>query len=341
MSTRQQIVISKFGTANKLELQQSTLPSLQAGEVTVEVAAAGVNFADIMARQGLYPDAPPLPMVVGYEMAGTVSAVAKDVDNTWIGKRVFGLSRFNGYSSHLNIPVNQLFDIPEKLSFAEAASIPVAYSTAYALVIAMGQLTDQETVLIQNAGGGVGLAIIDIAKHIGATTIGTASTRKHDFLKERGLDYAIDYNKEDWRKEVARITQNRGVELITDPLGGSSWKHGYKALRSTGRIGMFGISAASDSSFMGKLKLIKTAIEMPFFHPVSLMNDNRSAFGVNMGHMWHEVDKLRVWMEYLIEGVNEGWVRPYVDKEFSFADAADAHQYIEDRKNIGKVVLVP
>jgi NADPH:quinone reductase-like Zn-dependent oxidoreductase len=341
MIKRQQLVISKFGHANQLKQQQSELPSLQAGEVTVEVAAAGVNFADIMARQGLYPDAPPLPMVVGYEIAGTVTSVAKDVNSSWIGKRVFGLSGFGGYSSHLNIPVNQLFDIPEKLSFAEAASIPVAYSTAYSLVIAMGQLTEQETILIQNAGGGVGLAIIDIAKHIGATTIGTASTRKHDFLKERGLDHAIDYNKVNWRKEVACITNNKGVELITDPLGGKSWKHGYKSLRSTGRLGMFGISAATDSSWVGKLKLIKTAIDMPFFHPVSLMNDNRSAFGVNMGHMWHEVDKLRIWMDYIIAGVNEGWVRPYVDKEFSFADAAAAHQYIEDRKNIGKIVLIP
>lgn len=341
MSSCQKIIISKTGSADRLQLQQSELAALQAGEATIEVAAAGVNFADIMARQGLYPDAPPLPMVVGYEIAGTVSAVAEGVDSSWLGKRVFGLTRFGGYSSRINIPVNQLFDIPEKLSFSEAASIPVAYSTAYALVIAMGQLTEQETILIQNAGGGVGLAIIDIAKHIGATTIGTASARKHDFLKQRGLDHAIDYNKADWRKEVARITNNRGVELITDPLGGSSWKHGYKSLRSTGRIGMFGISAASDSSFMGKLKLIKTAAEMPFFHPVSLMNDNRSAFGVNMGHMWHEVDKLRIWMDYIIDGVNAGWVRPYVDKEFSFADAPEAHQYIEDRKNIGKVVLTP
>lgn len=341
MTTRRQIVISQHGDTNKLKVQENSLPTLKAGEVTVEVAAAGVNFADIMARQGLYPDAPPLPMVVGYEMSGTVTAVAPDVDSSLIGKRVFGLTRFSGYSSHLNIPVNQIFEVPEKLSFEEAASIPVAYATAYALVISMGQLTADETILIQNAGGGVGLAILDLAKHIGATTIGTASTRKHDFLKERGLDHAIDYNKVDWRKEVSRITNNRGVELITDPLGGKSWKHGYKALRSTGRLGMFGISAASETGFMGKIKLIKTAMDMPFFHPVSLMNENRSVFGVNMGHMWHEVDKLRVWMDFLIQGVNDGWVRPYVDATFKFDEAHKAHEYIEQRKNIGKVLLVP
>ncbi len=341
MSTRQQVVIKKHGSADKLEIQQSTLPPLQAGEVTVSVTAAGVNFADIMARQGLYPDAPALPMVVGYEVAGTITAVADDVERSHIGKRVFGMTRFGGYSSLLNVPVNQLFDIPAKLSFAEAAAIPVAYTTAYALVIAMGQLTSKETILIQNAGGGVGLAILDIARHIGATTIGTASSHKHEFLTQRGLDYAIDYNKCDWRKAVADITDNRGVELITDPLGGRSWRHGYKALRSTGRLGMFGISAASDSGIAGKLKLIKTAAAFPFFHPVALMNDNRSVFGVNMGHMWHETDKLRDWMAYLVDGVNAGWVRPWVDKTFSFERASAAHKYIEERKNIGKVLLTP
>lgn len=335
------ITIRQNGGPDKLVVTNGTLNAPNQGEVTVEVKASGINFADIMARQGLYPDAPPLPMVVGYEMAGVVTALGDGVDSHWMGKRVFGLTRFGGYSSHLNVPIDQLFDIPEKLSFEEAASIPVAYTTAWSLVVAMGQLTEKETILIQNAGGGVGLAILDIAKHIGATTIGTASGRKHAFLAERGLDHAIDYTKVDWRAEVAKLTDNRGVELITDPLGGKSWKHGYKALRSTGRLGMFGISQASESGFMGKFKLAKLAFDMPFFHPVSLMNDNKSTFGVNMGHMWDEVGKIRDWMEQITQGVEDGWVRPYVDKTFSFEEAGAAHQYIEDRKNIGKVLLIP
>lgn len=341
MIQRKQIVIHKSGHPERLVVEENTLSPPSAGEVTLEIKAAGINFADILARQGLYQDAPPFPMVVGYDIAGTVIATGEGVDPVLQGKKMFGLSRFGGYSSHLNVPHRQLFEMPESLNFQEAASIPVAYATAWSLVVAMGQLTDKETILIQNAGGGVGLAILDVAKHIGATTIGTASTHKHDFLTKRGLDHAIDYNISDWREEIKHLTNGKGVELITDPLGGKSWKHGFNALRPTGRLGMFGVSQASDTGMSGKMKLLKTAIDMPFFHPVNLMNENRSVFGVNLGRMWSEVDKIRDWMEHIIQGVEDGWVRPYVDRSFSFENAAAAHQYIEDRKNIGKVVLVP
>lgn len=339
MTQRTELVIPSFGDKNVFKVQTSTLPDLKLGEVTIEVKSAGINFADILARQGLYQDAPPLPLVVGYEVAGRITQVAPDVDTSWIGKHVFSFAQFGGYSSHINVPVNQLFVMPDSLDFHQAASIPVAYATAYCLVTAMGGLSKGETILIQNAGGGVGLAILDIAKKIGATTIGTASARKHEFLKERGLDYAIDYTKEDWQKRVMEITDGKGVELITDPLGGKSWREGYKLLRSTGRMGMFGVSDASHDGFLGKLKLMKTALLMPFFHPVSLMNDNRATFGVNMGRLWHETDKLNSWINELIEGIDEGWVRPHVDKVFPHDQVGEAHDYMEQRKNIGKVLI--
>jgi NADPH:quinone reductase-like Zn-dependent oxidoreductase len=282
-----------------------------------------------------------MPCTVGYEISGTVIHAGSKELESWIGKRVFGLTRFGGYTSHINIPANQLFEIPDAMSFEEAAAIPVAYLTAYQLAVVMGQLTKSETILIQNAGGGVGLALLDIAKHIGATTIGTASARKHDFLKERGLDHAIDYTQDNWLNELSRITEGKGVELITDPLGGKSWQSSYKSLRATGRLGMFGVSEASATGFAGKIKLLRTALSMPFFHPVNLMNQNRSVFGVNMGRLWHEVDKIRDWMEVLTEGAEAGWVRPHVDKVFTFDEAGAAHTYIEERKNIGKVLLTP
>ncbi|MBI2732125.1 MAG: zinc-binding dehydrogenase [Aquabacterium sp.] len=341
MITRQQLVIERNGGPEVIRLIASPLPPAGPQEITVKVVAAGVNFADIMARQGLYPDAPPKPMVVGYEVAGDVIAVGAGVDAAWVGKRVVGLTRFGGYSSHLNVPVNQLFEIPASLSYHEAASIPVAYGTAYALVVALGGLKRHETILIQNAGGGVGLAILDLARHIGATTIGTASPGKHAFLKQRGLDHAVDYNQPDWADQVLKLTDQRGVALITDPLGGESWRKAGKLLRSTGRLGMFGISAAADSSFMGKLKLLKTAIQMPLLHPVGLMNRNHGAFGVNMGHLWHEPEMIRMWMEEILQGVADGWVRPHVDKVFPFEQAGQAHAHMEQRRNIGKVLLAP
>lgn len=215
------------------------------------------------------------------------------------------------------------------------------YLTAWQLLVVMGSLSSDETVLIHNAGGGVGLAAIDIARHIGARIIGTASTGKHAFLKQHGLHEAIDYRNRDWSIDLKQLTDGRGVELIIDPLGGSHWKKSYKALRHTGRLGMFGVSTATESKLLGVLRLVQAGLGMPLFHPVALMNNNRSAFGVNMGHLWHETDKLRLWMSALLEGVAAGWVRPHVDKVYTFDQIGEAHSYIEARKNIGKVILRP
>ena len=203
----------------------------------------------------------------------------------------------------------------------------------------MGALKPEETVLVHNAGGGVGLAAIDIARHLGATIYGTASSSKHAFLRQRGLHEAIDYRTKDWTVELERLSQGKGVALITDPLGGNHWKKSYKALRSTGRLGMFGVSVATSSKLSGPLRLLPVALGMPFFHPLALMNANKSVFGVNLGHMWHETDMVTGWMEILLNGVAESWVRPHVDKSFPLAQVGEAQTYMEERRNIGKVVL--
>lgn len=341
MTQRQQIVITRAGGPDVLQVREDQLAAPAANEVQVTVAAAGINFADILARQGLYQDAPPLPCTVGYEVAGTVRQLGAGVPGEWLGRRVFGLTRFGGYASHVNVPLAQMFEMPAGMDFQQAAAIPVNYLTAWQLLCVMGNLKASETLLIQNAGGGVGLALIDIGKQLGARLLGTASAGKHAFLHERGLDKAIDYTRGDWLAEVMRLTDGRGVELVTDPLGGDSWRKSLRALRHTGRLGMFGVSEASANGVAGKLKLLKTALKMPFIHPVSLMNENRGTFGVNMGHLWHEVDKIRDWMDALLAGWQDGWVRPHVDRAFAFSEAGEAHAWIEARRNIGKVLLVP
>jgi synaptic vesicle membrane protein VAT-1 len=205
----------------------------------------------------------------------------------------------------------------------------------------VGSLSADESALIHNAGSGVGLAAIDIGRHLGATLYGTASTAKHAFLKQRGLHHPIDYRGVDWSPELNRLTEGRGVELILDPLGGGHWKKSYRALRHTGRLGMFGISTASESGLIRPLAFLKLALSLPLFNPVSLMNQNRAVFGVNLGHLWHENGKIRPWMETILNGVAEGWVRPHLDCAFPLAKAGEAQSYIEARKNTGKVVLVP
>ncbi len=336
-----QVVTTSNGGVDVLRVEEKPDPTPKPGEVLVNVRAAGLNFADILARQGLYPDGPKKPCVMGYEVAGVVDAVGDGVNKSLIGKSMVAMTRFGGQSEKVVVLEKQLFEKPESLTFEEAAAVPVNYLTAYALLIAMGGLRRGESVLIHNAGGGVGLAALDIAKHIGATTYGTASPGKHEFLRQRGLDHPIDYRNQDWLPALKQLTSGRGVELVIDPIGGGHWKKSYAALRHTGRLGMFGVSAASADGLTGKFKLVKAALQMPRFHPLGLLNKNRGVFGLNLGHMWHEPEKVAEWVRAIVEGINEGWIRPHVDKAFSFSQAGEAHAYMEARKNIGKVVLVP
>jgi NADPH:quinone reductase-like Zn-dependent oxidoreductase len=336
-----QVVITAYGAPRVLKTVAKDEPQPQAGEVKIRVKAAGINFADILARQGLYPDGPKPPCVVGYEVAGVVEALGPGANLGLQGQRVLALTRFGGYTSSVCVAAHNVFEIPPAINFNQAAGLPVNYLTAYQLLVVMGGLQKDESVLIHNAGGGVGLAALDIARHIGAKTFGTSSPGKHVFLKKRGLDYPIDYRAHDFLKEINRLTEGRGCELVTDPLGGSHWKKSYKALRATGRLGMFGVSTMTQSGLSRPLRFIKLALQMPWYNPVMLMNGNKSVFGVNLGHLWHESEKVQTWMRYVLQGVDEGWVRPHVDKVFSFEQAGDAHAYIENRKNIGKVILVP
>ena len=335
------IVTTRNGDVDVLKIETRPDPVPGKDEVLVRVKAAGLNFADILARQGLYPDAPKKPCVVGYEVSGIIEAVGEGVPQGPIGKPVIAMTHFGGQAELVVVPVKQIFEKPEQLSFEQGAAVPVNYLTAWALLVTMGGLKKEESVLIHNAGGGVGLAALDIAKHIGAKTYGTASTGKHEFLKQRGLDHAIDYRGQDWLPVLMDLTKNRGVELVIDPLGGSSWKKSYRALRTTGRMGVFGMSTASASGIRGKLRALKALAQTPKFHPLALMNRNRGVFGLNLGHMWGEGEKVAGWTENILRGIHEGWIQPYVDRAFPFDQVAEAHRYIEARKNIGKVVLVP
>jgi NADPH:quinone reductase-like Zn-dependent oxidoreductase len=335
------IVTTRNGDVDVMKVETRPDPAPGPGDVLIRVKASGLNFADILARQGLYPDGPPKPCVVGYEVSGIIEAVGDGVDPDIIGESVIAMTRFNGQAELVVVPDAQVFEKPAQLSFEEGAALPVNYLTAWALIVTMGGLKQDEAILIHNAGGGVGLAALDIAKRIGAKTYGTASVGKHEFLIKRGLDHAIDYRNQDWVSVLMDLTKGRGVELVIDPLGGKSWKDSFRALRSTGRMGVFGMSVASASGIKGKLKALKAVISMPRYNPLGLMNRNKGVFGLNLGHMWGEGEKVANWTQEIMRGVHEGWIRPHVDRAFSFDQIQDAHRYIEARKNIGKVVLVP
>jgi NADPH:quinone reductase-like Zn-dependent oxidoreductase len=338
-----QIWIPRPGPPEVLELREAPDPTPAAGEVRVRVEASGVNFADIMGRLGIYPDLPRMPVVVGYEVGGRIDAVGPGVTEDWLGADVLALTRFGGYSDVVCVPEAQVFVRPDGMSAAEGAAFPVNYLTAWQLVHVMGSLHAGETLLVHSAGGGVGIAATQIAKRIGAKVIGTASAGKHEALRKLGVDHCIDYTREDFETSVRELTHGRGVELILDAVGGDSFKKSWRALAPTGRLGMFGLSAAATGKQRSWTGFLRAAVSMPWlqFNPLTLMNDNKAAFGVNVGHLWGEIDRLSGWMEELLHRYREGSVKPVIAATFSFNEAPKAHHYIQDRQNFGKVLLAP
>jgi NADPH:quinone reductase-like Zn-dependent oxidoreductase len=336
-----QILMTKSGGVDVLKIQEVDEPRPGVEEVRIDVKAVGINFADILARKGIYPDAPKKPCVVGYEVSGMVESVGEGVDPSLKGVPVIAALRFGGYAEKVLAPVSYVFKKPESLSFEQGVAVPVNYLTSYLLLVVMGSLKKNERLLIHNAGSGVGLAALDIAKHIGAATYGTASPHKHAFLRKRGFMEVMDYRQLDWLENARKITDGQGFELIIDPIGGKNTWKSYRALARTGRLGLFGLATVTQTQWGVKLNLVKTVLRMRRFHPVRLMNANKGIFGVNIGHMWAFEEKMRNWLNEIIQGVEEGWVNPHVDRTFPFDEVASAHSYIENRRNIGKVVLVP
>jgi synaptic vesicle membrane protein VAT-1 len=338
-----QIWITRAGRPEVLQVREAADPAPGAAEVRIRVEASGINFADIMGRMGVYPDLPPIPVVPGYEVAGRIDAVGPGVDQSWMARDVIAMTRFGGYADVVCVPLKQVFPRPAGLSALEGAAIPVNYFTAWQLIVVMGALKANETVLVHSVGGGVGIAATQIAKHIGARVIGTASAAKHGEMRALGVDHLIDYRTEDFETRTREITGGRGVELILDAVGGESWKKGYRVLAPTGRLGMFGASSLVSGKQRNLLSLFSMLAKTPWFqfNPPRLMNANKGVFGVNLGHMWGEIDRLREWGGALMELAAKGVVKPKVAASFKFDDAPKAHHFVQDRRNIGKVLLVP
>lgn len=334
-----QIWITKAGGVETLKVQEAEDPEPGPGEVLIDVKASGVNFADVLARMGMYPDAPPIPCVVGYEVAGTVAGTL-GAGAFAPGDRVVALTRFGGYATKVAVPANQVFHMPSEMSFAEAAAIPVNYFTAYLALGMMGNLQSDETMLVHNAGGGVGVAAIQLGHEIGARIIGTASAWKHERLVELGADALIDYRSSDWVDELKRITQSAGVHLILDPIGGKNLSKDMDVLAPLGRVIAFGFSAPVRNGNRSIFRALRGLAQMPRPHFLSLLNRNMAVGGLNLGHLWGEIARLRRVAEHVLDGWDRGSVRPFIHAEVPFDQPEEAHRILQDRENLGKVVLI-
>src|ERR1700729_3885654 len=340
------VVITEHGGPEVLKVQERPDPSGGSGEVRIAVKAAGINFADTLARTGLYRDSPKVPCVVGYEVAGTGESVGDGVESVKLGDRVLAGTGFNGQAELATVREDMVYALPEPLSFEQGAAFPVNYATAQAGLVVMGGLKERERVLIHAAAGGVGISATQIAKRIGAEVFGTASASKHDAIRAQGVDHAIDYRSQDFADEVRRITGGEGIDVAFDALGPTSFRKDYRLLRQGGRLIMYGASEVQTGDKRSMPAALKTVAKspfssMPWWKGLGVMNENKGVFGLNMLSWWDAEGSLDRVIAPLLPMLAAGPLKPIVAAAFSFDKAPDAHRFIAERRNIGKVVLVP
>jgi NADPH:quinone reductase-like Zn-dependent oxidoreductase len=335
-----QVWITRPGPPEVLQVREAPDPVPLPGQIRIRVHAAGINFADLMARVGLYPDAPKIPCVVGYEVAGVVDAVGDGAEHFELGDRVFGMPHFGGYSDTVVLDEAQAFHMPARMPFDEAAALPVVYLTAHHMMLFTGNLRKGSRVLIHSAAGGVGLAAIELAKTRQCEIFGVASASKHDFLREMGCHHTLE-SGDGMVPAVRALTDGRGVDLVLDPVGGRSWSDGYELLAPAGRLVAFGLSAAASGKTRHVFHALLQVMRVRKWSPMKLMDDNKQVQGVNMGHLFGETAMLAEQFRTLVEMYEAGLIRPRVDRAFRFSEAPLAHHYIHERKSKGKVILVP
>jgi NADPH:quinone reductase-like Zn-dependent oxidoreductase len=303
--------------------------------VLVDVKAAGINFADTLARIGLYKDAPKPPCVVGYEVAGTVTAVGPGVEGVAPGDRVMAGTRFGGYAERVLAKASDVVPLPDRLSFEQGAAVPVNYATAWAGLVRYGSLQPGERVLLHAAAGGVGISATQVAKRHGAEVWGTSSPGKHDAIREFGVDHPLDYTRDGWERDLPPF------DLIMDAIGGKSFRTSYDLLRPGGRLVCFGASAVASGERRSVATALRAVVRMPRFSLVKQMSSSKAVIGLNMLRLWDDQGTLDAWIEPLRQMLDDGTIEPVVAEAFPFDRAPDAHRMIAERRNVGKVVLVP
>ena len=329
------VVYARRGGLEAIEIIEEKEPQPSQGQVRIEVHRAGINFADLMMRQGLYGGAPDFPFTPGYEISGIVRELGNAVTELSVGDRVVALTGFGGYSEQVVVDQQRVWPLPENISFDAAAAMPVTYLTAHHMLVYLGNFKSGDTILVHHAAGGVGTATAQLAKALDAGAVyGTASANKADFVETHGMIHIP--RGEDFVKRVK--DEVGGVHHALDPVGGKHFMESYRALRNGGRLYVFGASSAVSGPKRSMWTALKMLRSTPRFNPLKMMNSNKAVFGVHMGQ-WKDEDVARKQMESLAKMLELGLIDPVIDSVYRFEDVAEAQGHIHNRGNRGKVLL--
>jgi len=334
-----QIVIGRYGGPEVLEIRETSVAPPETGQVRVRVAAAGINFAEVFCRLGLYRHAPPAPFVPGFEFAGEVESVGEGVPSEWLGRPVMGVTRFGGYQGAVVVDLERVRPLPEGWTLEEGAAFPAAALTAAYGLLEPGRLRRGERIVIHSAAGGVGSTAVQIAHAIGAEVIGTCGRdEKVSVIEKMGCRLSLNYKKGDWAEHVR---QELGpVDVVFDALGGSYLRDGYRLLRPGGRLISYGLGTMTPAgSRPNYFKLAWQYLQIPRFSVFPLISDNKQVSGFNVLLLWDRMELLGEVFDRCTEWANAGQVRPLLGSVVSYREVSDAHAALQSGSTTGKLVL--
>tara|TARA_R110000868_G_scaffold86347_7_gene242196 strand:+ start:6419 stop:7438 length:1020 start_codon:yes stop_codon:yes gene_type:complete len=330
----------KYGpSSTAFEIREKVKPEPMSNQVLIKVEAFGLNFADVMARLGLYKGAPPNPAVLGYDVVGRVAEIGTEVSILKVGDRVTALTNFGGYAEYAVAESDVIFKISETLAPGIAVALATQYSAAYFLSHNMANLQENDMVLIHAAAGGVGTALTQMALHKKCIVFGTCSSdEKINYLKKNGVQHPINYKEEDFEEAIRKIIGKKGLDAIFDPVGGKSVKKGYRLLGAGGRLMSFGVSSMNKTTnIFGKLKVVG---QFGLYHPLQFLSQSKGIIGINILKVGEEKpEKIAKAMQAVIQMNEKNIITPYVGGEFEINELAEAHEFLESRKSVGKIVV--
>jgi len=322
------------------EIRDAAIPSPGKGEVVVKVEASGLNYADVMARRGLYKAAPPIPSVLGYDVAGRIHTIGPDTPGFKVGQRVAALSRFGGYAEYARTQASAVIPLGDTMDFGLATALATQASTAVYCADFAIRLFKGDRVLIHAAAGGVGTLLVQLAKAKGCIVYGSASRQKHAYLKDIGVDFPIDSHSDNPEEELADALAGEKIDVVFDNIGGLSFKKGFHMLGAGGRIVAYG-AAAQNAGKRSQLQTIRVGLGFGFYSPIPLIAQSQSMVGVNMLKIAdHKPMVLKEVMTQVGRLTEKGIIRPVLGKTFPADHIAQAHDFLESRQSTGKIALL-
>ena len=332
----------KNGKADQaFEIRNVDIPKVGPEEIRIKVSAFGLNFADVMARLGLYPDAPKKPGVLGYDVVGKIDELGADVKSDLsVGDEVVALTRFGGYAEYVSTDYRGVVRIKEGVNPAIATALTTQGGTAYYMAREMVNIFEKDKVLVHAAAGGVGSLLCQMAKSSGAFVFGTAgSEAKLEYIRSIGVDHAINYRSSDFYREIKNhLGHDEGLDVVFDPVGGKSVRKGFKLLGPGGRIVLFG--ASSMTSAKNPLSKIGVASGFGIYHPISLLSPSKSLIGVNMLRIADgKPDVLQRVLQGTVRLFEQGIIQPLNGGVYPIDQLAEAHEALGGRKTMGKIAI--